>query len=141
MLVVVVLVVELVILLVMFEVQVLLVELMIIMLLTLPPMSRAVTDKLLAAEIDQQVVAVVADTPTVNYGHEEGAVYWIARILDKQLLFIQCQHHTEELVPKAVMAHVSGRPSTSPADALFVKWEANFTNLQVSQSHRAATIG
>ena len=37
-------------------------------------MSRTVTDKLVAAEISQQV----------NFGHEEGAVYWIARILDYQ---------------------------------------------------------
>ena len=89
------------------------------------------TDKLQAADIGDQVVAVVADTPTVNFGHEEGAVYHIARLLDRQLLVIQCQHHTEELVPKAVQVHVSGRPSTSPADALFVKWHNAFTSLQV----------
>ena len=89
------------------------------------------TDKLEAADVSKQVVAVVADTPTVNFGHEEGAVYWIARLLDCQLLVIQCQHHTEELVPKAVQVHVSGRPSTSPADALFVKWHNAFTSLQV----------
>ena len=102
------------------------------------------TDKLVAADIGQLVVAVVADTPTVNFGHEEGTVYWIARILDRQLLVIQCVHHTEELVPKAVMVHVSGRPSTSPADALFLKWHNAFTNLQVRHSgvtHRAANAG
>ena len=74
---------------------------------------------------------VVADTPTVNFGPEEGAVYWIARELGKQLLFLQCQHHTEEIVSKAVQTHVSGRPSTSPADTLFVRWQTAFPNLQV----------
>ena len=113
---------------------------MILMLLTLPPMSRTVTDKLLAADISQQVVAVVADTPTVNFGHEEGAVYWIARMLERQVLVIQCQHHTEELVPKAVTAHVSGRPSTSPADALFVRWQAAFSNLHVHKLHQVHKV-
>ena len=89
------------------------------------------TDKLESLDIVNQVVAVVADTPTVNFGHEEGSVYLIARNLGRQLLFIECQHHTEELVPKAVMVQVSGRPSTSPADALFTRWQTAFPNLQV----------
>ena len=40
------------------------------------------------ADISQLVVAVVADTPTVNFGPEEGAVYSIARELGKHLLFL-----------------------------------------------------
>ena len=104
------------------------------------PSTRTVTDKLVRADISQQVVAVVADTPSVNFGHEGGAVYHIARILDRQILAIECQHHTEELVAKAVMSHVSGRPSTSPADTLFVRWQTAIPNLQVHKLHQVHLV-
>lgn len=75
--------------------------------------------KLEAAQISHLVIALVCDTPSVNWGVWEGVVYYIATWLDKQLLFIQCVHHTEELVPKAVALVASQRPPTAPVDRLF----------------------
>jgi hypothetical protein len=79
-------------------------------------------NKLLAAQIAHLIIALVCDTPTVNWGEWEGAVYYIASWLGRQLLFIQCVHHTEELVPEAVALVASQRPATAPANALFKRF-------------------
>ena len=40
----------------------------------------------------------------------------------------------QELPAKAVMAVVSGRPSTGPKDVLFVKWRENWNSLMAEMN-------
>ena len=54
---------------------------------------------LMTWQVSHLLIAIVADTPSVNWGTWEGAVYYLASWLERQLLYIQCVHHTEELVP------------------------------------------
>ena len=49
----------------------------------------------------QQVYGVVCDTPSVNWGAGEGAVYHFCRMIGRPILLLQCVHHQEELVVKA----------------------------------------
>ena len=88
---------------------------------------------LMAWQISHLLIAIVADTPSVNWGTWEGAVYYLASWVDRQLLYIQCVHHTEELVPKAVSSVASQRPSTAPADALFKRFYDAITDSQEGQ--------
>ena len=91
-------------------------------------------NKIMAAQISHLVIALVCDTPTVNWGVWEGAVYYIATWLDKQLLFIQCVHHTEELVPKTVSLVASQRPTTQPANILFKRFQNSILATEEGQS-------
>ena len=40
----------------------------------------------------------------------------------------------QELPAKAVMAVVSGRPSTGPKDVLFVKWRENWNSMMAEMN-------
>ena len=73
------------------------------------------------------VSGVVADTPSVNWGAEEGVVYHLCRMLQRPLLLLQCVHHTEvcttapapTLVPAPESApEPAPVPTPAPADAL-----------------------
>ena len=66
--------------------------------------------------ISSNLVAVCTDTPSVNTGGENGAIIEFFRVLGHPLLKIPCGHHVLELVAKAVMKAVSGRPSQGPED-------------------------
>ena len=77
-------------------------------------------------------IAVVADTPNVNFGQEEGALQHICRMFEKDLLQIPCVHHTEQLPPSAVAEAVSGRKSTGPEDPLLQKIKSNWNLIKAS---------
>ena len=49
--------------------------------------------------------------------------------LQRPILCIQCGHHVAEIPAKALMAAVSGRDPTSPADKLFTKLQNNWNQL------------
>ena len=83
-------------------------------------------------ELIPNTIAVVADTPNVNFGQSEGALQHICRMCEKDLLQIPCVHHTEELPPKAVAEAVSGRKSTGPEDPLLQKIQANWNFIKAS---------
>ena len=80
--------------------------------------------------VASRVVAVVVDTCSVNFGPVEGAVYHLARLLDRQLLYLECKHHDEDLVPKAVKRVLIDRDSTSPTDYVVSTWQNNFATVQ-----------
>ena len=88
----------------------------------------------MAAQISHLVIALVCDTPTINWGVWEGAVYYIATWLDKQMLYIQCVHHTEELVPKTVSLVASQHPTTQPANILFKCFQNSILATEEGQS-------
>ena len=48
------------------------------------------------------VIAAVSDTPSVNFGQENGAMYQIQVMLGKQILEVPCGHHQAELPAKEV---------------------------------------
>ena len=72
--------------------------------------------------ITNNVAFLVADTPTVNWGVWEGSLYHLAGLIGKQLMYLPCPHHTEELPAKAVRLVVSGRPTTAPSNVLFKRF-------------------
>ena len=57
---------------------------------------------LLEHDLLDHVFGVLCDTPSVNWGAEEGAVYHFCRMVQRPLVLLQCIHHQEELVVKAV---------------------------------------
>lgn len=80
--------------------------------------------------LTDSVAYVVADTPTVNFGQDEGAIMNFQRMIQRPILAIPCPHHTEELPPAAVVLEVSGRPSTGPKDPLLTTWNKNFNSVR-----------
>ena len=72
--------------------------------------------QLIAIGVDGNIFFAVSDTPSVNFGHISGAMVHLQSLLQRPILCIQCGHHVAELPAKAVMAAVSGRDPTSPAD-------------------------
>ena len=90
----------------------------------------AVSEVLRENRLDSRIVGVVADTCAVNFGQTEGAVYHLAAILDRQLLYLECNHHAEDLVPKAVKKVLVGRSSTSPTDHVISTWQKEFVKVQ-----------
>ena len=100
--------------------------------------AAASYEDMLRWDIADRVIYVVADTPSVNWGLWQGAVYEIAKFLGRQLIYIQDPHHTEELHPRAALMAVSKRPSTQPADILFKRF---YEAIKVtSESHLWDTI-
>ena len=73
-------------------------------------------------DVVDNVAFLVADTPTVNWGVWEGALYHLASHIGKQLIYLPCPHHTEELPAKAVSLVTSGRPTTAPTNVLFKRF-------------------
>ena len=92
--------------------------------------ANTVCEVLRENQIDSRIVAVVADTCAVNFGAAEGAVYHLASLLDRQLLYLECKHHDEDLVPKAVKRVLSDRDSTSPTDYVVSTWQKGFVKVQ-----------
>ena len=82
--------------------------------------------QLVAIGVDGNIFFAVSDTPSVNFGHISGAMVHLQSFLQRPILCIQCGHHVAELPAKAVMAAVSGRDPTSPADKLFSKLQNNW---------------
>ena len=85
--------------------------------------------QLIAIGVDGNIFFAVSDTPAVNFGHIGGAMVHLQNLLQRPILCIQCGHHVAELPAKAVMAAVSGRDPTSPADKLFTKLQNNWNQL------------
>ena len=73
-------------------------------------------------DLTESVAYMVADTPSVNFGQDEGAIMNFQRLIQRPILAIPCPHHTEELPAKAVAQVISGRPSTGPKDPLLQIW-------------------
>ena len=92
--------------------------------------ANTVCEVLRENKIDSRIVAVVADTCSVNFGANEGAVYHLATQLDRQLLYLECKHHDEDLVPKAVKRVLSDRDTTSPTDYVVSTWQKGFVKVQ-----------
>ena len=59
-------------------------------------------NQLKAIGLCENVIAAVSDTPSVNFGQENGAMYQIQVMLEKQIIEIPCGHHQAELPAKAV---------------------------------------
>ena len=74
------------------------------------------------------IIAILADTPSVNWGAEEGAVYHYARLIGRPLLFLQCLHHVMELMAKRVKKALRGRHSTAPTDVVVSMWQKNYNS-------------
>ena len=84
--------------------------------------AMEVHGQLVGLDISENIVFAVSDTPYVNTGKNIGALIILQQMLERPIIVIECGHHVHELGPKAVMAAVSRRPSTSPADRLFTKF-------------------
>ena len=57
--------------------------------------ALVIFNDLVAKGLTNLVTGIVADTPSVNWGAEEGVVYHLCRMLERPLLLLQCVHHTE----------------------------------------------
>jgi hypothetical protein len=81
-------------------------------------------------ELTDSVAYMVADTPSVNFGQDEGAIMNFQRMIQRPILAIPCPHHTEELPAKAVAEVISGRPSTGPKDPLLQLWNTSYNDVR-----------
>ena len=56
----------------------------------------------------------------------------LANILGRQIiyLYLECKHHDEDLVLKAVKRTLTDCDSTSPTDQVVIKWQKNFPGSQ-----------
>ena len=97
--------------------------------------------QLVAIGVDGNIFFAVSDTPSVNFGHISGAMVHLQSFLQRPILCIQCGHHVAELPAKAVMAAVSGRDPTSPADKLFSKLQNNWNQLILVLWRRSTNFG
>ena len=61
--------------------------------------ALVIFNNLVAKGLTNVVTGIVADTPSVNWGAEEGVVYHLYRMLERPLLLLQCVHHTEVNIP------------------------------------------
>ena len=52
-------------------------------------------NQLLGNDIVKETIVLVADSPTVNFGQQEGALQHLCRMCQKDMIKIQCVHHTE----------------------------------------------
>ena len=50
-------------------------------------------------EVTDSVAYLVADTPTVNFGQDNGAIMNFQRMIQRPILPIPCGHHIEEVPP------------------------------------------
>ena len=57
-------------------------------------------------DVMENVIAAVSDTPSVNFGQENGAMYNLQVLLGKQILEVPCGHHRAELPAKAVQVKI-----------------------------------
>ena len=57
--------------------------------------ALVIFNDLVSKGLTNYVTGIVADTPSVNWGAEEGVVYHLCRMLERPLLLLQCIHHTE----------------------------------------------
>ena len=55
-------------------------------------------NQLLGNYIVEETIVLVADSPTVNFGQQEGALQHLCRMCEKDMLKIPCVHHTEVFI-------------------------------------------
>jgi hypothetical protein len=86
--------------------------------------------------IGNQVKAICFDTTASNTGRKNGACGAIETRLGKNLLYLACRHHINEIVVGDVFKHCFG-PSSGPEISLFKRFQEYWPNIDRSQFQTA----
>ena len=73
--------------------------------------------------LKDQAIAVCFDTTASNTGHRSDACILIDQKLDKNLLYLACQHHIMELVIGGVFDKLNAASSSKPAFSIFKRFQ------------------
>lgn len=91
--------------------------------------SGKVTDAIHEHDLEDRVVAMVADTEAPNTGPNIGACVLIEEDLDRELIHLMCRHHSFERILEAAFVQCFG-PSSAPRIDIFDILNQNWAEIK-----------